>query len=72
MCDIRCDWKGTCGKLPYAEVYILDGDNHYWSFLCRWHYILDRIRHGHKHGYCILNKESVKNAIKGKDIELLN
>lgn len=71
MTDIKCDWHGTCKRRPYCEVYHFNGD-HYWSFLCGWHYILDRLKHRHKNGYCILNKESVKNAIEKNDLKLLD
>lgn len=57
--DESCNWrKRRCGKKPYCEVYRIG--IHSWSYLCRWHYILDRL--GCKifriktHGYYIIDE----------------
>ena len=45
-----CDKKtrnGRCGRNAYQEVYWSHGNNNgfrHWSYLCRYHYYLDRIK----------------------------
>ena len=59
----NCDWwtrhKKRCGKKAYCEVYRLD--NYSWSYLCLFHYRIDRLYcklHRVKtHGYCIVYLE---------------
>lgn len=46
-------YSGRCGKKPHVEAYPGNGT---WSYLCRWHYWLDRLKH-RGHGYCILDGE---------------
>ena len=51
-CDKVISRIATCGRKPYMEVY---PDNGTWSYLCFWHYIIDRIKcfiFREKHGYC--------------------
>ena len=48
-------YSGRCGRKVYCEVYPRQGS---WSYLCRRHYILDRIKcfiHRKRNGYCMLN-----------------
>lgn len=49
--------RHACGRKPYCEVYI--AGTHSWSYLCRWHYIVDRLlcllRRRKNHGYYILD-----------------
>lgn len=49
---------GRCKKKPYCEVFKLGV--HSWSYLCRWHFIIDiiycKIFRIKTHGYFILNK----------------
>lgn len=61
--EYSCDqWikrkKGRCGKKPYCEVFLTG--KHSWSWLCRWHYILDiiycKIFRIKSHGYFILDE----------------
>lgn len=45
--EYSCDkWiyltHARCGIKPYVEVYLLD--EHSWSYLCRWHYYMDRLK----------------------------
>lgn len=50
----RCDKKtrkGICGRKPYMEVYWKGSCNdpecpcnRHWSYLCRYHYYIDRIK----------------------------
>ena len=62
--DYECDqWLGRkkrrCGKKPYCEVYVTT--KHSWSYLCKWHYTLDRIWciivRNKSHGYYILDPD---------------
>jgi len=46
-CDFQKRNGKRCGKKPYMEVYFNEG----WSYLCFWHYILDRIT-VNGNGYC--------------------
>jgi len=55
----RCD-VNECSRKPYMEMY--DLENHTWSYMCRWHYYLDRFKKNKKHGYCRVDSQ----------IELLN
>lgn len=54
--------KHVCGRKPYCEVYPFE--KHTWSYLCRWHYILDRL-------YCILTRDKTHGyyILDEKDIE---
>ena len=53
MDDRHCDWKGRCGRKPYAEVFPFRLDEHDdwapgsgygWSYLCRRHLLWVRMR----------------------------
>lgn len=41
---------GRCGKKPYVEVYWKSneedsiGFTSHWSYLCRWHFYIDRVK----------------------------
>jgi len=63
----RCDWSGMCGRQSYAEVYVIRiGDEESsWSYLCRYHYYIDRLRdifrkRKKKRGYYVLDKEDIE------------
>jgi len=49
----RCDVNG-CSRIPYVEV--ISTTDHCWSYLCFWHYILDRLKRHKDRGYCKVNK----------------
>ena len=51
----RCDVE-MCERKPYMEMYNLD--EHSWSYLCRWHYILDRFKNNNNHGFCKVDTDS--------------
>lgn len=64
--EYSCDqWIGIkrrrCGRKPYCEVLIV---HHSWSYLCRWHYILDvmwcKIFRNKSHGYYILDPDAIE------------
>jgi len=42
-----CDKKvceGRCDRAAYKEVYWKSNGTRHWSFLCRYHYYIDRIK----------------------------
>lgn len=47
-CDKWVKGKRRCGRKVYCEVYPTNSDK--WSYLCYWHYTLDRVR-------CILHRK---------------
>jgi len=68
----RCNWDGFCKREPYVEAYVVRiGDEETsWSYLCRFHYIIDRIidiLRKRKRGYYILTDEEIKNRCWEED-----
>jgi len=63
----RCDAKG-CNRFPYMEMY--DLDEHKWYYLCRIHYIIDRLKNGNKHGYAKV--DTVREMLDGLRQDLFN
>lgn len=65
--EYSCDqWiarrKSRCGRKPHCEVFLIS--KHSWSYLCRWHYYLDRIwsrlKRNRSHGYYILDPNAIE------------
>lgn len=54
----RKTYSSKCRRKPYVEVYLLNTFS--WSYLCRWHYWMDRLKckilRIESHGYCKVDK----------------
>jgi hypothetical protein len=49
---MHCDYHGTCKRIPYAEVFPMNGK---WSYLCKEHYHQEREKHGEEYSWYILS-----------------
>ncbi|MEK6895095.1 MAG: hypothetical protein AABX48_01090 [Nanoarchaeota archaeon] len=50
-----CDYGGECKNIAYKEVYPnlgKDGEEHYWCYLCRKHFIQEKKKYRGRLPYC--------------------